>query len=146
MKTMKLIGMMLMAMLMTFNLTACGDDDNKKGDTADYVGIWVDTDTDQKMSVITLKTNSYQNDMYRKDNNTGKATKQTVSGAMSVSGNSISINGEAPFSKATYSISGNKMTIVPEGSEGDRIVLTRATEDHIKRIAAWETLVLASNF
>jgi hypothetical protein len=65
---------------------------------------------------------------------------------MSVNGNVITISGDAPFQTATYSISGNKMTIVPQQQTADMntVVLTRANDEYIKKIAAWETLILAS--
>ena len=141
MKTLRLFGMMLMTVLMAFNMTACGDDDDNSGSgSADYVGIWVSVDQTDRMEVITLKTNSWQNDIYKK-RDSGEYTKKTHQGSLSVNGNVINITGDAPFTTATYSISGNTMTVV---AEQERVSMTRVTEDQVKKIAAWEALVLAS--
>lgn len=150
MKTLRFFGMMLMTMLMAFNFTACGDDNDDKSKDgagsggADYVGIWIAVDRSDRMEVLTLKANSWQNDIYKRRDN-GEFKKETVSGALSVSGNKITISGNAPFQTAIYSISGNTMTITPEQETQDmeHITMTRATEDQIKKIAAWEALVLA---
>lgn len=147
MKTLRLFGMLLVAILTSFSMTACGDDDDDNGkdggSTPDYIGIWVSVDRQDRMVVVTLKANDWQNDTYKlKD---GLYKKETVGGSLSVSGNKISISGDAPFSTATYSISGNTMTIIPDQeTEEGRISITRATDDQIKKIAAWEALVLAS--
>lgn len=146
MKTLRLFGMMLMTVLMAFNMAACGDDDeedgNGNGGSSNYVGIWIESDTDERMDVVTLKTSSWQTDNYRSNN--GEVTKRTSTGPMTVNGNQITISG-APFESGTYSISGNTMTIKAKSQNGEETMkLTRATDDQIKRIAAWETLVLAS--
>lgn len=150
MKTLRFFGMMLMTMLLAFNFTACGDDDDDKskdgGGSADYVGIWIAVDQSDRMEVIELKTNSWQNAIYKFSNSSQSYVKRSYSGSLSVSGNAITITGDAPFKTATYSISGNTMTIVPQQQteDTDKYVMTRATEDQIKKIAAWEALVLAS--
>ena len=143
MKTLRFFGMMLMTMLMAFNFTACGDDNDDKskdggGSAPDYVGTWVDTDTKERMSVIILKTNSYQNVQYRFSQSTQKIKKEDVKGDMTVSGNVITLTGKAPFEVATYSISGNTMTITPQQSKEGTITLTRATETQLATFAAWE--------
>jgi hypothetical protein len=148
MKTLRFFGMMLMAVLMSFSMTACGDDDDDDskdgGGTPDYVGTWVITDTRERMQVMTLKTNEWETDIYKiRDNNEYK--KEHEKGSLSVSGNKLTLT-NAPFKTATYSISGNSMTIYPdqETEMGDKFVITRITEEQVKKVAAWETLVLAS--
>ena len=133
---------LMCACLMIIGFVACGSDDDKKDDAGsmpDYIGVWVEKDTQSEMYVLTLTSNSWERVEYGSDNQGPR--KKNYSGSLSVNGNAISLTGDAPFHKATYSISGNKMTIVPEDNSSEKITFTRATAGQTEKIAAWEAII-----
>ena len=149
MKTMKFYLVMLMAAVMTFSLSACGGDSNNDGggSAPDYLGIWVTMDTQTRFGYTELKTDTWTNVEYHVSSSTaGLVRKSMSSGGLSVNGNQVRISGNAPFTTATYSVSGNTMTLsYSENGQGQRMTLNRlSSADAAAKIAAWEARYQAS--
>ena len=141
--------MMLMAAMMTFGLAACGGDssnDGGSGSAPDYIGVWVIKDTQTRFSYNELTTTSWTNVNYRLDTSTGKVRKEVSSGSLSVNGNQITLGGNAPASNATYSISGNTMTVtfVNNGVTETETMTRISSTDKAAKVAAWEALYIQS--
>lgn len=142
--------MMFMAAVMTFGLAACGGDSNNdgggSGSAPDYVGLWVIKDTRSTFTYIELTTSTWKNVNYRLDSGTGKVRKEISSGSLSVNGNQITLGGNAPASNATYSISGNTMTVkfVQNGGTETETMNRISSADAAAKIAAWEALYIES--
>ena len=134
---------LMCACLMATGFVACGSDDDKGKDGSDstpnYIGVWIEKDTQSEMYVLTLASTSWERVEYGSDAKGPR--KKVYSGSLSVSGNTLSISGNAPFNKATFSISGNQMTIVPEGNPDQKMIVTRATDAQSEKIVAWEFII-----
>lgn len=146
---MKFYLVMLMAAVMTFSLSACGGDSNNDGggSAPDYLGIWVTMDTQTRFGYTELKTDTWTNVEYHVSSSTaGLVRKSMSSGGLSVNGNQVRISGNAPFTTATYSVSGNTMTLsYSENGQGQRMTLNRlSSADAAAKIAAWEARYQAS--
>ena len=150
MKKMKFYLVMLMAAVMTFGLAACGGDssnDGGSGSAPDYIGLWVTMDTQTRFGYTELKADTWTNIEYHVSSSTaGLVRKSMSSGGLSVNGNQIRLTGNAPFTTATYSISGNTMTISYSGNgQGQSMSLTRiSSADAAAKIAGWEARYQAS--
>ena len=148
MKTMKFYVMMLMAAVMTFGLTACGGDNNDGGSGAapDYIGIWVMTDTQSDFTYVELTVDAWKNVEYHHVRNSNEIRKNIVTGGLSVNGNQVHLTGGAPFTTATYSVSGNTMTLqFVENGRSQTIRVERiSSADAAAKVAAWEALYIAS--
>lgn len=147
MKTMKFYVMMLMAAVMTFGLTACGDDNNDGGSGAapDYIGIWVTMDAQDRFGYVELSANSWKSVEY-KVRDTGEVRKNIVSGGLSVNGNQVHLTGNSEFSDAIYAVSGNTMTL--QIQQNGRVVETVRVQrissaDAAAKVAAWEAMYIA---
>lgn len=134
---------LMCACMMATGFVACGSDDDKGKDGSDstpnYIGVWIEKDTQSEMYVLTLASTSWERVEYGSDDKGPR--KKVYSGSLSVSGNTLSISGNAPFNKATFSISGNQMTIVPEGNPDQKMIVTRATDAQSEKIVAWEFII-----
>ena len=148
MKKMKFYLVMLMAAMMTFGLAACGGDSSNDGGSSapDYIGVWVIKDTQTRFSYTELTTTSWTNVNYQLNTSTGKVRKEVSSGSLSVNGNQITLGGNAPASNATYSISGNTMTVrfVQNGGAETETMTRISSADAAAKIGAWEALYIQS--
>ena len=151
MKTMKFYAMMFIVAAMSFGLAACGDDDKTNGGgnggggtSYDYVGDWIIFDHQDGFGYVELTVNTWKNVEYHVRDNV--VTKNIHSGDLTVEGNRIHIGGSAPFSNASYAISGNTMRIsYSVDGEGQSMQLKRVSStDDAAKIAAWEAMYQAS--
>ena len=137
MKTIKFFGMMLMAMILAFGVTACGSDDDEGGS---YVGTWVtyaDGDINSgraEIGILTLTSNTWM--MINYEVNGDNVYKHVNSGNMKVSGNRIEVYGVDDFNDATWSVSNNVLTFsyVNERGKSKTEKYTRITSEQQRLI------------
>ena len=89
MKTFKMIGMALVAVLMCVNFAACGGDDEDEPEVSSIVGIWKFTSNNDGAGTLTFKDN----------------------------GTLIWDGGEESGSNYTYTLKGNELKIVWDGDD-----------------------------
>ena len=142
MKTLRFFGMMLMTMVVAFGFTACGDDDDDNGkDKTDYVGVWISADTESRVEATIFDKSTWEDVIYSA--NDGKWTKLANSGTLSVNGNVMTFSGNGATSTATYSVSGNTITIIKNTPNGqvEPLTMTRATGGQQEKMSFLEILV-----
>lgn len=147
MKTLRFLGMMFMAAMMSFSFTACGDDNNSDGNNAGgagtYLGQWItefrNTGDNRKIGIVELTANSWQMVQYsaRYNNNVLESvSRHRDSGSLQVDGNQVTATGNnVPFRNASFTINGNTMTL---NYQGGTMTMTRPTQEQLSLIAAWD--------
>ena len=143
MKTLRFFGMMLMAVLMSFSMTACGDDDDddssEGGSTGgSYVGTWVISDNDYKFEYVEITANTFNDIQYRIENN--RVTRKSHPGKIAVSGDKIVVTeGEAPFKEATYKVENNVLSVAyTYKGETEKMEMSKISAEQQAKLKGWE--------
>lgn len=121
MRTLRLIGMAIVAVIMCVNFTACSDDDDEEQGGNAVVGTWsteIYTDGDYYTTLITYNADGSCTSKEYKQNNPNDV--ETDKGKYQVDGNKLSIwwKSEKEFDEpwtCTFTISGKRMTTSENG-------------------------------
>jgi hypothetical protein len=121
MRTLRLIGMAIVAVIMCVNFTACSDDDDEEQGGNAVVGTWsteIYTDGDYYTTLITYNADGSCTSKEYKQNNPNDV--ETDKGKYQVDGNKLSIwwESEKEFDEpwtCTFTISGKRMTTSENG-------------------------------
>lgn len=151
MKTIRLFGMMLMAVLLSFSMTACGDDDDDDdsgfGGGSSYKGDWVVEKSrnfpsyPSEIIVLTLNSNTWKIRSYSAQS-AQEIYKYVASGTLSVSGSKVKVIGgdsDVNGAEGNWSVSGNTLTITyNENGKQKKETYQRLTSEESKIIATWD--------
>lgn len=160
MKTLRFFGMMLMAVMVSFSMTACGDDDDDEEGGGggfgggSYAGEWVVENDNfpnypSEIGVLTLTSNTWTVRYYYAED-AQNIHKFSASGKLSVSGSTMKVSGEdLRFAEGTWSVTGNTMKLTyVDDEDGKKYTdtYTRLTSEQSKILAAWDKIAKTENF
>ena len=159
MKTLRFFGMMLMAVMVSFSMTACGDDDDDDEGGGggfgggSYAGEWVVENDNfpnypSEIAVLKLTSNTWTVRYYHAED-AQNIYKSPASGKLSVSGSTMKVSGEGvDFSEGTWSVTGNTMKLTyVDDEDGKKYTdtYTRLTSEQSKVLAAWDKVAKTEN-
>ena len=137
MKTLKYLGMMLTAVVLSFSMSACGGDSSDDGDGGSIMGEWVTVEgssTWMDIIVMNIQSGSYKETIYSVEGealNTDdpfveKVYKETRSGSCKIEGSKLILNGDDEFS---YTLSSSGKTAYIKDKKGETHTCQRMTSE-----------------
>lgn len=152
MKTLRFFGMMLMAVVLSFGMSACGSDDDGGGSSS-IVGEWVTVQSSSNyMDIViiniqgggTYRTTIYTmegSNMNTEDPTVEHVYKYTASGTYKLDGNKIITDGST---EATYTLSSSGQTLYIKDVKGEQFAYQRMNAELRAYIAEIDKVAIPS--